>query len=119
MCLDVEVNPHKRTEGAAAADGDKYGDTSSLWAQENPANLTSFGKITKYISAPKNCIGGALANEGAEAPKPYLPLVEVRIISSAASGLLLAGTASKTLKDYVFSTASVKRSRRQANTAVR
>ena len=71
---DVETGKktNKRTEGAAA-DVDKYGDTSCARAEENPTSLTSFGKITEPLPAPEKSIGDALVNAGAETPKPHLP----------------------------------------------
>ena len=77
--------------------------------------MTSFGNIVKP-PAPEKCIGDALVNEGAEAPKPYLPPVEVRMLSSAAGGLLLADTVSTTIRvifpHHLFLGASLNRPRR-------
>ena len=51
--------------------------------------------------APEKCIGDALVNEGAKAPKLHLPPVEVRMLPSAAGGLLPIGIAS-TVMTIVF-----------------
>ena len=98
MEADVETDKKtgKRTEGATSTDRAKHsGDSSSTRRVDNgPTSLTSFGKIAEPPLAPETCIGDALVNKGAEAPKPHLPPVKVRMLSSAAGGLLPAGTAS-------------------------
>ena len=60
------------------------------------------------LMALKKCIGDALVNEGAEAPKPHLPLVEVRILTSTAGGLLPAGTASSAMRTIFLPTPLLK-----------
>ena len=72
--------------------------SSSAWVHDGPTNLTSFGKIAELLSSPKKCIGDALVTEGAGAPKPYIPPEEVRMLPSAAGGLLLDGTAFTTMR---------------------
>ena len=48
--------------------------------------------------APEKCIGDAMVNKGAEAPRPNLPPMKVRMLSSTAGGLLPASTASTTMR---------------------
>ena len=98
---DVEPNTktRKRTESAAAADRTKHGDSSSAWVDDGLTSLTSFGMITEPFSlAPAECIGYALVNKDAEAPKPHFPPVEVCMLSSAAGGLMPTGTASTMMR---------------------
>ena len=72
--------------------------SSARRVDDGPTSLTNFGKIAKPPLAPEKCIGGALVNEGHEAPKRYLPPVEARMLSSAAGGLLSSGTASTAMR---------------------
>ena len=91
----LDKKTRKRNEGAAAVDRAKHnGDSSSARkVDDGPTSLTSFGEIAEPPVAPKKRIGDSLVNKGAEVPKPHLPPVEVRMLSSAADGLLPAGTA--------------------------
>ena len=79
-----------------------------------PTSSTSFGMTTKLPALP--CRDYILVDKSAEAPKPHLPPVEVRILPSAASGLLPAGTASTAMRTIfprpLYSRASVKRPRK-------
>ena len=94
--IDVETDKktRKRREDAGAADRAKHnGDSSSARRiDDGPTILTSFGKIADPPLAPGKCIGDVLVNKGAETPKPHLPPVEVRMLSSATVGPLPAGT---------------------------
>ena len=78
--------------------------SSSAGLNDGPMSLTSFGMITEP-PAPETFFGDALTNNGAEAPKSHLPPMEVRMLSSAAGGLLhrfsLYGD-----EDFIFPTAS-------------
>ena len=91
----------KRTEGAAT-DEEKSTNRPFARAEENSTSSTSFGKLAEPSAAEK-CIGEALVNKGAKAPKPRLPSVEVRMLSSTAGGLLFASTASITKRTKIFS----------------
>ena len=95
--VKTDTKACKRTK-SAAADRAKHGDSSSTQVNDGPTNLTSFDNIAKPLSAPGKCIGDVLVHEGAEAPKPHLPPLEVYILSSTAGGLLNAGTASITMR---------------------
>ena len=78
----------KRTEGAAA-DRVKHEDSSEL---------TSFGMMAESLPmTPEIYIGDTLVDKGAGAPKPCLSLVEMHT-STAACGLLPAGTASTAMR---------------------
>ena len=48
--------------------------------------------------APEEYNGDALVNNGAEAPKPHLPPMEVRMLSSVTGGLSPTGTASTAIR---------------------
>ena len=97
LAPEVDVEPdtktRKRTEGASVEDPVKNGDSFSAKVEDDPTSLTSFG-MTAEPPGPEKCIGDVLANKGAEASEPYLPSMEVRMLSSAAGRLLPAGTAS-------------------------
>ena len=67
------------------------------WVDEGPTSLTSFGMIADPL-APEKCIGDALVNNGTEAPKQYLPAIEVRLLSSATGGLLPTDTTSTAMR---------------------
>ena len=97
--MKIDRNTRERTD-SAAADEETYGDTSSARVDHDPMRLTSFGnqEFTEPSLAPEKNIGDALINEGAEAPKPHLPPVKVRMVSSPADGLLHAGTVSTSLR---------------------
>ena len=75
----------------------KNGDSSSARVNDGPTSLTSFRMIAGPL-APERCIGDALVNNFAEAPKPHLPPMEVRVLSSATGGVLPAGTASTAMR---------------------
>ena len=81
--VKIDTKTRKRTKGAAA-DDEKHGDISSARAENDPTSLINLGNIAEP-PAPEKGIGEALVNEGAEAPKPYIPPVEVRMPSPAAS----------------------------------
>ena len=98
--VKTDMKTRKRAEGAAESKL-RHGDTFSPLVDDGPTNLTSFGKIAKPLSASKRYIGDALVNEGAEAPKPYLRPEEVRMLSSATSDMMLAGTASMSMRAIV------------------
>ena len=85
----------------AAADNENPGDIWSVLVGDDPTSLISFGNTAEPLALEKD-IGDALVNEGAEAPKPYLPPVEVRMLTSAAGGLLLAETASTLLRSIFY-----------------
>ena len=99
---DVEADKKicKRTEGAAGADRAKYNknNPSAKRSDDGLTSLTSFSKKIEPPLAPKKCIGAALVNKGAEAPKLHLPPVEVRMLPSAAGGLLPASIASTAMR---------------------
>ena len=95
----------ERTE-SSETDEQKYGGILSAQTKEDPTSLTSFGNIVEHL-APEKCIGDALVNEGAKAPKPHLPPVEVRMLTSTAGDLLLAGTSCTTLRIIFPSPASL------------
>ena len=78
---------------ASAENRVKNGDISfARRVNDDPTNLTSFGKKNEPSLAREKYIVDALVKKGAKAPKPHLPPVEVRMLSSAADGLLFAGT---------------------------
>ena len=97
--VKLDIKTRERVEGAAA-DDEKYGEISSARVDDDPMRLTSFGdqEFTEPSLAPEKDIGDVPVDEGAEAPKPHLPPVEMRMLISTASGLLLTGTASTTLR---------------------
>ena len=106
MEADVEIDTKisKRMEDAAA-DRVKSEDSSSARVDDGPTSLTSFGMVVEpLLVAPEKCVGDAFVNEGAKVPKPHLPPVEVRMLPSAAGGLLLAGTASAVMRTIFFQT---------------
>ena len=113
---DVETDKKTRkcTEGTGAADRAKHnGDSSSARRVDHgPTSLTSSDQIAELPLAPEKCIGDAFVNKCAEVPKPHLPPVEVRVLSSAAGGLP-AGITSTTMRTIfplpLFLGASVKR----------
>ena len=84
------MKTHEPTEDAEEYK-EKCGDILSARVDDDPTSLISFGNIAKPL-ASKKYIGDALVNEGAKPPKPLLPSKEVRMLSSVAGGLLLAGT---------------------------
>ena len=97
----ADVKPYKtrkRTKNAAA-DQAKNGDSSSARVDDYPTCLTSFGVIAKpFLKTPEKCIGVALVNNGAEAPKAHLPPMEMRMLSSVAVGLSSTGPASAAMR---------------------
>ena len=69
----------------AAADRAQNGDSSSARVDDGPTSLTSFGMIAEpLLKAPEKYIGDDLVNHGAEAPKSYLPPMEVCMLPSIA-----------------------------------
>ena len=64
-----------------AADRAKHRDRSSARVDDGPTCLTSFGMIAEpLLMASEKCVGDALVNIGAEAPKPHLPPMAVHAI---------------------------------------
>ena len=101
--VEPEMKTRKRTEDAAA-DRAKHGDSSSATALDGPRSSTSFGIIAvPLLMAPEKYVVNVLVIKGPEAPKPHLPSVEVRMLSSTADGLLPAGTTSTVLKTIFLS----------------
>ena len=94
---EPDTKTRKRTEGASAAVRVKNGDSSSARVDKCLTSLTSFGMIAESTASEK-CIGDILVNKGAEALKPHLPPMEVRMLSFAAGGLLPTGTDSTAMK---------------------
>ena len=94
----------KRTEGALA-DRVKNGDGFSARVDDRLTSLASFGMIAGPLTS-ETCIGDALVNNSSEAPKPHLPPMETRMLSSAAGGLLPAGTVSTAMR-IIFSLPSL------------
>ena len=119
--VEPDTKPRKRTDGAAAGLA-KHGDSSSAWVDDGLTSLTSFGKIAELASAPEECIGDALLNKDAHAQKRHLPPMDARMLSSAADGLLPAGTTSTTIMT-IFSLPPLSyiicEIKETANTAVR
>ena len=106
--VTTDKKTHKRTYDAAA-DRVKNGDSSSARGDNGPTSLTSFDMITEpLLMAPEKCIGDALVNEGAEASKPHLPPLEVRMLPSTAAGLLPIGTASTVMRTIFLPTPLLK-----------
>ena len=98
--VETDKKTRKRTEGATVTDRTKHnGDSSSARRVDAaPTNLTNFGKIVEPSLAHEKCVSDAMVSKGAEAQKWHLPPVEVRMLPSAAGGLLPAGTASTATK---------------------
>ena len=92
--VEPDTKTCKRTEDASAAERVK---NSSARVDDGATSLTIFGMIAEP-PAPEKCIDDVLVSRGTEAPKPDLPLMEVRILSSAAGGLLPASAASTTMR---------------------
>ena len=94
LAVDAEVRPgpttRERTEGAAA-DEEKYGDISSSRVDDDPMHLTSFDDLAQSSGLPV-CRDDALVNEGAEALKPDLSLVEMRASTLTGRRLSLYNT---------------------------
>ena len=91
--LKLDIKTHERVE-VAAADYDKYGDISSVRVDDDPMRVTRFGDESIELLAPEKGARDPLVDEGAEAPKPHLPPGNARMLTYAAGGLLLTGTAS-------------------------
>ena len=106
--VEPDTKTRKRTEGAAA-DRVKNGVSSSARFDDGPTSLTSFDMIVEpFFMAPENCVGDALVNEDVEAPKPHLLPMEVRMLPSAAGGLLPAGTASTAIRTTFLPTSLLR-----------
>ena len=91
----------KPIDGTAVDDG-KYGDISSVRTDDDPMRLTSFGdEFTKPL-APEKGVDDALVDDCAEAPKPHIPALKVRMLTSTACSLLLTGAGFATLLTTVF-----------------
>ena len=71
--------------------------SSERRVDDGPKSVTSLGMIAEP-PASQQCIKDALVNKSAETSKPQLPPVKVRMLSSAAGGLLPAGTASTAMR---------------------
>ena len=68
--VQTDKKTRKRTEDAAAGQA-KNGNSSSARVDDGPMNLISFGMIAEpLLLTPEKCMGDALVNKGAEAPKP-------------------------------------------------
>ena len=98
LAMEADITPdtktRKRTEDAPANRA-KHGDSSSArMADVGSTSLANFGKIAEPPLAPEKCISNALADKGAEVPKASSSTCRVRILPSAAGGLLPTGTAS-------------------------
>ena len=95
--VKTDKKTRKRTKGAAA-DRMKHGDTSSARVDHDPMCQTSFSEEegTEPPALPI-CRNNALVDEGAEVPNPRLSPEEMRM-SISAGGLLLADTASTTMR---------------------
>ena len=74
----ADTKTPERIEGTAI-DGEEYGYISSARVYNDLMCLTSFGnkEFTESPVAPEKGIGDVLIDEGAEAPKPHPPPVEV------------------------------------------
>ena len=86
---------------SVGADNDKKcGNISSARVDDDPLRLTSLGDESAKPLALEKGIGDSLVDEGTEAPMAHLhlPPVKVRMLTSAAGGLLLTGTAATTLR---------------------
>ena len=96
--MEPDTKIRERTEGATV-DRMKYGDSSSARIDDGSTGLNSFSMIAEpLLKAPEKCIGDALVNKDAEAPKSNLPSMEVRMLSFVAGGLLPTGTASTAIR---------------------
>ena len=95
--IKQDTKTRKRMEGAAA-DAENNGNISSVQVDDDPMHLTRFGnqEFTEPPQASVKNIDDALVDKRAEAPKPHLPPVVVRIL--APCGLRHAGSVCATLK---------------------
>ena len=95
LATESDVKPDTKTcKRAEDAESDqaKNGDScSAKTVDAGRTNSTSFGMTVEPPALPRR--DDVLVDKGAEAPKPHLPPVEVRMLPSAAGGLLPAGTA--------------------------
>ena len=101
--LTAEANIKSDTKNresmeGTAADEEKYGGISSSRVDDDPMCLISFGNGSTEPLDPEKGIGDVLVDKGTEAPKPHFPPMKARMLTSAGGGLLLAGTASPTLR---------------------
>ena len=100
LATDADVPTDKKIrKGAedAAADQAKHGD--SCYAKRvhaDPTSSTSFGMTAEPPVLSRR--DDVLVNKGTEAPKRHFPLVEVRMLPSAAGGLLPTGTVSTVMR---------------------
>ena len=101
LAMEADVEPdiktHKRTDGASAANRVRNRDSSSARVDDGPTSLTSLGMLAQP-PAPETLIGDTLVNKDAETPKPHLPPMEVRKLSSAAGGLLPTSTVATAMR---------------------
>ena len=90
MKADLFQDTKTRESKDDAAKHDILGNISYAWVDDNPISQTSFDGSAKPSEAPEKSIGGALADEGAAAPKPRLSSVKM-CKSAPAGGLLQTG----------------------------
>ena len=83
---DMKIRGHKED----AAPDERY-----PRVDDDPMSQTNFSDSPKS-STPEKTIGDALVDKGAEAPKPRLSPVEMRMLIPATGGLLHAGSTYKT-----------------------
>ena len=86
----------------AAADDEKHGDISSDQINDDPTRLTSFGDESTEPPAPTISSDNALIDKDAEAPKPCISPVEMRMLISPASRLQHVDSDRTTLRN-IFS----------------
>ena len=100
LATEADVPTYKKTRRRAedaAADQAKHGDScSAKRVHAGPTGSTSFGRTAKPPALPRR--NNILVDRGAEAPKPHLSHVEVRMLPSTAGSLLPAGTASTAIR---------------------
>ena len=88
----ADTKTRERTEGAAKAVQAKHGDSCiAQRVQDGPRTSTCFGVIAEPPALP--CGDDVLVENGAAAPKPCLPPLEMRS-PTAAGGLVPTGKAS-------------------------
>ena len=104
---DVNQDRKTREREEDVVIDERLGDISSVRV-DDPIGQTSSGDSADTSEAPEKSNGNALVDEGAEAPKPWLSLVEMST-STTASGLLHAGSAlTECSEDALVSTKAPK-----------
>ena len=88
---DANQDRKTREREEDVAIDERLGDISSV-RFDDPISQTSLGDSAEPSEAPEKNNGNALVDEGTEAPKPWLSLVEMST-STTASGLLHADSA--------------------------